>query len=182
LRFIKVYNYKIYEGYVEVYFTNKKGTKFIAYLDIEDLQKLLDYPFKFHPAENNAGYYLKATKYLKLENSKPAYEVIIFHRYILGFGKGDEEEVDHINHNTLDNRKENLRIITNAKNCLYRKGKNKNNTSGYRNICKINDWWVVQLQVDKKNKRIGKFKDLCDAIDCARQMRKEFYGEFAGES
>lgn len=40
---------------------------------------------------------------------------------------------DHINQNPLDNRKANLRIVTNSKN-LFNRGKNTNNTSGFKGV------------------------------------------------
>lgn len=36
------------------------------------------------------------------------------HRFIMGCAPGDGLDVDHKNHNPLDNRKENLRICTHA--------------------------------------------------------------------
>ena len=41
--------------------------------------------------------------------------------------------IDHINGNTLDNRKENLRICTNKQN-IRNSGKYKNNTSGFKGV------------------------------------------------
>jgi hypothetical protein len=53
------------------------------------------------------------------------------HRFILGLKKGDGKIVDHINHNTLDNRLSNLRIVTTSENGLNRKGPMSNNRSGF---------------------------------------------------
>ena len=57
--------------------------------------------------------------------------------------------------------------------------------NGYRNVCwiKRENMWVVQLQIDGKNKRLAKFpKDkLEEAGKFAEEMRKKYYGEeFAG--
>ena len=84
----------------------------------------------------------------------------------------------------MDNRKSNLRIIENSNNLKNRKSKNKNNKSGYRNVSLINGKWVVQLQVDGKNKRLGSFAydELDKAGRFAEEMRLRYYGKFAGRN
>lgn len=98
--------------------------------------------------------------------------------------KDEKEWVDHINHKPRDNRKENLRFISVSNNSRNRKTKNRNNKSGYRNVCwdKRSKKWVVQLQVNGRNKPLKRFNEdqLEEAGKCAEKMRKELYGEFAG--
>ena len=95
-----------------------------------------------------------------------------------------ENNVDHINHNPLDDRKSNLRVITVKQNSRYREGKNSNNKSGYRNVSwsKSYNKWIVQLQVDGKNKILATFpyNELELAGKFAEEKRKELYGEYAG--
>ena len=63
-----------------------------------------------------------------------------------------------------------------------RSGKNKNNTSGYRNVSYIKGEgkYIVQLQVDGKNKRLGEFDDVHEAGKFAEEMRKKYYGKYKG--
>ena len=44
--------------------------------------------------------------------------------------------VDHINHDTLDNRRSNLRFVDSHTNQLNRRGLQSNNTTGYNGVCK----------------------------------------------
>ena len=95
----------------------------------------------------------------------------------------DENEwIDHINHKPRDNRKENLRPISISDNSRNRKTRNRNNKSGYRNVCWDGKRWIVQLQVEGKNKVLGRFKEeeLEEAGKFAEQMREKYYGAFAG--
>jgi len=50
------------------------------------------------------------------------HKMISMHREILGLVKGDKRQADHINHNTLDNREQNLRIVNHKQNHFNQKG------------------------------------------------------------
>lgn len=129
---------------------------------------------------------MRSSEYLGLKNGKPRYKVRRLHRYLIGNGEEIPKSrvVDHINHNTLDNTRKNLRVTTIKYNSRNRSGKNKNNTSGYRNVCWLKDEnkWIVQLQVNGKNKVLGRFDDVDEAGKFAEEMRQKYYGEYAGKS
>lgn len=61
-------------------------------------------------------------------------QYVRLHRWIMNAGEG--EEVDHINGDRLDNRRENLRIVSHSMNMANRVRRNSNCTSGYRGVCK----------------------------------------------
>ena len=97
---------------------------------------------------------------------------IRFHRLVTDCPKG--MVVDHINHNTLDNRKENLRVCTNQENCENRKGCNDTNVnSKHRNVYwrKTQKTWHVSLTKNGKKFYGGDFKLLSDAIESAKNLR-----------
>lgn len=105
------------------------------------------------------------------------------HRYIMGLGFYDAENdiiVDHIDGNTLDNRKSNLRITHrkhNPKNTvLY-----ANNTSGHKGISwhKDRQKWQVGIQVDKNNIYLGIFDNLEDAVEVRKEAEIKYFGEFS---
>jgi hypothetical protein len=98
------------------------------------------------------------------------------------FDKNKNQIIDHKNHKGLDNRKENLRLVNKSKNAKHRNGKNKNNKSGYRNVCWISKYnkWCVQLQINGRNTLLGKFDDVHEAGRFAEEMRQKYYGEFKG--
>ena len=59
-----------------------------------------------------------------------------------------------------------------------------NNKSGYRNVCWLKGYnkWCVQVTVDGKSTLLGKFDDVHEAGKFAEEMRKQHYGEFAGNT
>ena len=107
---------------------------------------------------------------------------IYLHRLVMRARKG--QTVDHINHNTLDNRKENLRICSHAENTRNRKGKNKNNTSGLKGVfwIKSASLWRAQIKVDKVIKYLGYYKNALDAARAYDDAAKKFHGAFASFS
>jgi len=128
------------------------------------------------------SYYTKLTKYLGTINGKPKYKLIYLHRIVMNVDK--DIIIDHINHNTLNNRKINLRIIENNKNLKHRKSRNSNNTTGYRNVSWIKNEKIyrVQLQINGKNTKLGDFTDVDEAGKFAEKMREKYYGKYKGEN
>ena len=162
--------YKIIGEIVEIYSCHK-GNKFISIMDRDDLKTLIDYDVCWHPfySKTSKRYYMNCTWWG--ENNKKT--TIYLHRFILNAPSGFY--VDHINHDGLDNRRENLKITNMSENTKNRRGINCNNKSGYRNVCLYDNKWIVQLQIDGKNKVFGKFDDLDKAGSYAENLRKKYY-------
>ena len=160
-----------------------KGDNFWVTIDLDDLEKVINYPYTwFAKYSATVGKFYAASSEYRPELKKA--RTVLMHQFIMGVENSTREvNVDHINHDTLDNRKENLRVTNVTDNCKNRR-LSKANKSGYRNVCwdKREQMWMVQLQVDGKNTCLGKFpKDKLDeAGSFAKEMRAKYYGEFAG--
>ena len=102
------------------------------------------------------------------------------HRYIMGCSTGDGNHVDHINRNTLDNRRSNLRICNQSEN-NKNVGKRKNNKSGYKGVYwhKNRAKWRAQIKCDSSLFHIGYFLTKEEAAIAYNNKAIELHGEFA---
>ena len=103
---------------------------------------------------------------------------IFMHRVIMNAKKG--EAVDHANHNTLNNKKYNLRICTYAQN-MYNSKSNKNSSSKYKGVswnkrCKK---WQVYIIYEGKRINLGYYKDEEEAARVYDKAAIELFREFA---
>jgi hypothetical protein len=79
--------------------------------------------------------------------------------------------IDHINGDTLDNRKQNLRVITRAENNKNMR-KRINNTSGYTGVTLKEGLWVATIEVSNKKLYIGGYDTKFDANIAYRAAAK----------
>lgn len=89
------------------------------------------------------------------------------------------QQVDHINGNGLDNRRENLRIATRVQN-MANSRKRVDNTSGFKGVSKAKrkGKWRARLAVDGKEKTVGYFDNPKDAWDARNILGRELFGDF----
>jgi hypothetical protein len=108
------------------------------------------------------------------------------HRVILSRMLGREllpsEEVDHINLNGLDNRRNNLRLATRFQNA-HNMGLQKNNTSGYKGVSwdKNHCKWFSKITVNKKQIYLGLYETVEEAFLAYCNAAKKYHGEFAND-
>lgn len=101
------------------------------------------------------------------------------HRDIMGCVPGDRKIVDHINGNTLDCRKTNLRFCSrtgNNKNARLR----KDNKSGVKGVywSKTENKWKAQIRSDGKVFCLGTFDDIEEAALAYHHASEEYHREF----
>jgi hypothetical protein len=114
-------------------------------------------------AGNEAGWMDKGG-YFIIEINRKKYKA---HRiaWLLTYGSWPEDEIDHINGNTKDNRLENLRDVSHREN-LRNKKIYKNNTSGTIGVSfdKSKQGYQASIQINGKSKNLGVFKNKEEAI------------------
>lgn len=103
-------------------------------------------------------------------------------RLIMGINPGDPRVIDHINHDTLDNRKVNLRVCSQQQNNMNVRG-HRGSETGIKGIhlnklSRLNPY-RVQIQANGERHHIGVFPTLELAQDAYRLAATAMHGQFA---
>ena len=173
--------YKILDDITSIIFLkNKKGEVFDCFVDTKNLGKLLALAWHLKYDYRANKYYANTTIYLGSTGGRK-YTTKDMQSFLLDTEK-NKIVVDHINGNRLDNRESNLRVCKANENTTHRKARNSNNKTGYRNVCFTGGIFVVQLQVNGRNKVLGRFDDVDEAGAFAEEMRQKYYRQFSGSN
>lgn len=91
-----------------------------------------------------------------------------------------DEEIDHRNGDTLDNRRDNLRRATRETNQANR-GRQRNNKSGFKGVSwsKGTKKWIVFLQTKKKKMYLGQFDSKILAAKTYDKAAQKYHKKFA---
>ena len=145
----------------------------LAIVDDEDYDYLNQ--FTWYAVKYKYTYYSVKCNYKYKKND-------YMHRIIMNCPDG--KFIDHINHNGIDNRKENLRICTEKENQGNRK-LNKNNTSGFRGVFKdkCSNKWRARIRLGKNiRKHLGYFTNINDAKKAYDKAAKKHFGKFYSDN
>ena len=112
--------------------------------------------------------------YIEIYKDKKSHKL---HRVIMNAKDGDI--VDHINGNTLDNTKQNLRFVTHQQNMFNRKSKRK-----YKGVKLLKDCYrarpyQAKISKDGKEYSLGCYKTEEQAALAYNKKALELFGEFA---
>ncbi|RAN77976.1 hypothetical protein B5P43_18265 [Bacillus sp. SRB_336] len=105
---------------------------------------------------------------------------VVLHREIMRRVYGDfgKLEVDHINSDRADSRRENLRIVTSNQNG-YNRSSFAGAASRYKGVQPSNKKWRVAIKADGKHFYLGVFEDEAYAGYMYDQWALELHGEYA---
>jgi len=143
---------------------NKLGT-FESLIDIEDVEKVKDLFWRLR--FDGSNYYVEHCR----RKGR-----IHLHRLLIDCP--DDKVVDHIDHNGLNNKKENLRICTHQQNCLNKKlsNKNKHGKVGVHQDSRSKRYYAM-MSVNGETKHGGYYATLEEAI-IAREKLEAMYLDF----
>lgn len=131
-------------GFKKIYLSGKKGNGLYATVSSDDYENVKRHKWYFGPG----GYAVTR-------------DHVYMHRFITGAQPG--EQVDHKNHNRLDNRRSNLRVCTVKENQQNRKLKR------YRWCERLNRWEVRLKKDGKWTKRY--FRTEAEALSAVKKIK-----------
>lgn len=164
------------DKYIRLPIKDKNRESLVVLIDKEDFEKVSKY--KWYALHSDKWIYaIAGTWDTEIKKTKK----ILMHRLITR--ALPNELVDHINHKTLDNRKENLRICT-PQQSVSNITIHKNNTTGYKGVYLIKNKrenslkWRARLFLNKKE-YVTYHRTKEEAAKSYDAMAEKYFGEFA---
>lgn len=158
-----------------IYLSGIMGSGKFVLVDDEDFEWLSQWKWNY----DGKGYARRVQRIgLRKFNKK---RVVQMHRLILGLvGKSRSIFTDHINGNTLDNRKINLRVATPQQSACNR-GKDSRNKLGIKGVSwhKEKKKYRAYIFINKHQKHLGYFKIKEEALVVYNKNAEKYFGEFA---
>lgn len=160
--------------------TIKATQGYEALVDDEDFELVSKY--KWYPGFSGKNVYLQTFMWepTGIRGVPGRNRSVMLHRLIVGAQKG--QVVDHVNHNTLDNRKDNLRVCSQRKNNANRVKNFKKTSSIYKGVGwhKATSRWRAYINLEsKKHKSLGYFQTEREAAMAYNKVAAEVFGQFA---
>lgn len=143
-----------------------KGNIVKTVIELKDLEKVMEYKYTWFPSWNESTQSYYVTGYSPLKK-------VSLHRYLL-----DDPEnlvVDHFDHDTLNNRRNNLRAVDRSVNGQNRKGAAKNSTSKVRGVHwnSEKEMWQTRITRNKKKIFLGYFNEIWAAAQAIDEYRRK---------
>lgn len=151
----------------------KHKPKVYAIIDDEDFEKVSQYTWYLNTNSKNI-----VKRYAYCFPNGLNQGILMMHRLVTGLSESDKRIPDHKNHNTLDNRKQNLKIVTRSGNSMNMKFRTKlcsKNKSGYRGVCQVKGRWYASLQ----RRFLGSYDTAEEAARVYDVNAKKAYGQNA---
>jgi hypothetical protein len=141
-------------------------------LDVQDVELFAGRALCTHrSAQAGRVFYASASSAIEYDGGRSRYA----HRVIMQAPAAFE--VDHINGDTLDNRRSNLRLCTRADNAANRR--RLVHPHGFRGILNLRGKWVARLKVDQRVHTVGAYDSPIIAARVYDAAARFAFGDFA---
>ena len=143
-----------------------KGEKYL--FDKEDYELIKNYCWYMNDNGYLVAHVVNSGKHIRL------------HRLIMNCISDSSILIDHINHNTLDNRKNNLRMVAYQQNAMNTRRKDSN-ISGTTGVSwdKEKKKWCATITYNYKTIFLGYYSDFDKAVRSRKQAEQKYFGEFS---
>jgi len=148
---------------MKIIYTKKGEEIFVDDSDYEEMNKHLWYCDK-------KGYATRAGK--AFENKRRT--TVSMHREIMDAPEG--MVVDHINHETLDNQRKNLRVCSSADNMKNIRSK-QGTVLGVR-WREFSQRWIANIKIDGQLIHLGTFIEFDEALAARKEAEIKYFGDF----
>jgi hypothetical protein len=147
----------------------------VAVVDVADYERLNQFRWAAHWDKKLGSYYADRGVYVDGKRY-----TVKMHREILGLERGDKTQADHKNHDTLDNRRLNLRKASHAQNAQNHRLR-RDNKSGYSGVWfeEEMDAYRAYITVNKEHLFLGYRRTAKAAYALVREAALKRCGEFA---
>lgn len=147
----------------------------VALVDDEDYELVMKYKWYVLKDSNSLGttIYARAAPW-----AEGRAQCVLMHRLVAGAPKG--KDVDHINNDGLDNRRENLRVCTRSQNNGWQR-KKPGRTSRHKGVHwdSANKKWRALIKTNQKTIHLGRFATEDEAARAYDYAAVERFGTFA---
>lgn len=147
------------------------GGRYFATVDPEDFERVSQHKWSLARSGNRRTFYAQRAADGTTE---------MMHNFITG-----ARQVDHVNHDGLDNRRANLRDGSGCKNARNQRKTSSNASSQYKGVswrkpdASHGQGWEVHIRVAGKQRYLGKFDDEVEAAKVYDYAALRHYGEYA---
>lgn len=154
----------------EIQLRGREGKDKVALVDAEYFNIVNKYRWYLKHGYAYTSVYIKGSK----KGDKRS-KCFTMHRLLMGL---PDYQVDHINRNRLDNRKNNLRLATHSQNC--QNSIRKKSKTGYIGVRQeSNNVYVARVWVNNEQRIIGYYRTAIEAAYARDQAAIGLHGEFA---
>jgi len=159
---------------MDIVIKSKKYGNHILMIDDEDYDKIKEHVWHIAFSKEK-----KTFSVLTNIKNGEKYTPKSIHRLLTNCPKG--LVVDHKNHNAFDNRKENLRICTNAENCRNVIRNKDGRSSIYKGVFYYSrqKLYRAAITLDRKKIFLGQFESERAAAEAYNKAAVEYHKEFA---
>lgn len=160
-QFLKFENYYIMK-------VQYKDFWYDVYIDLDDYEKVSQHHWRASHKRN---------KVYIVTGSKTKQNTQYLHNFLMNYIPNDKDEIDHIDGNSLNNRKNNLRLVSRQENIDNTKVR-IDNKIGIRGVCQNskNKLFKCDFVYHKQRYYFKDWKTLEEAVYC-RKYAEEFFGK-----